>query len=117
MLDFNRDKFFDAIYDFLLESMTDEKARNQTNVMVDQIFEITRNIQYLIDLHKDSKKQDKKLPISLSKKFHTLKNLLLYGDFYYESDLCEDIEIELRKSKNINNIVSIFDELVDSLKM
>lgn len=108
----NRSKFYNAIYDFLLESMTHEKADNQANIMVDNIFETVSNIEEAI------KDKDKNIsPTFLSKKFHTLKSLLLYGDFYYESDLCQDIEIELRKSKKISNITSMFEELLNSLKM
>ena len=110
MVDLDRTKFFDAIYAFLLESMNKEKAKNQTNIMVDNIFDTVSNILELL-------KNKSTSPIFLSKKFHTLKNLLLYGDFYYESDLCQDIEIELRKNKKISNVLSMFNELIESLKM
>lgn len=106
----DRDKFYTAIYDFLSEDMTPSKAENQANIMVDNILSLVTKIKNALN----SKSTD---PILLSKEFHTLKNLLLYGDFYYESDLCQDIEIELRNSKKISNIHSIYNELIDSLKM
>jgi len=105
----DRKKFYDAIYDFLSETLPEEKAINQSSVMVDNILGTVDDIVDAI----------KKKNISynmLSKKFHTLKNLLLYGDFYYESDICQDIEIELTKNKKISNITSLFDELINSLK-
>lgn len=109
MHNLDRNKFYNAIYEFLSETIEPEKASNQANVMVDNIIETTA----VIDEMMHDKKTD---PIILSKQFHTLKNLLLYGDFYYESDICQDIEIELRKKRKISNIVSFFDELISSLK-
>lgn len=106
----DKNKFYEAIYEYLSESMSPEKAGNQTIIMVDNISSTVKSITTLIN-RKDVD------PVLLSKKFHTLKNLLLYGDFYYESDLCQDIEIELRKSKNPRKIISIYDELIESLKM
>ena len=108
MFSLNRKKFFDAIYGLLSETMTLEKATNQTDVYVDNMFDIVKDINQLIESNKDIE--------ILSQKFHMLKGILLYGDFYYESDLCEDIEIELRKNKNIINIKSIYNDLIDNLK-
>lgn len=111
MIELEREKFYEAIFDFLSETMNEDQAKNQSNMMVDNIIDIVEEISTSI---KESKSID---VVELPKKFHTLKNLLLYGDFYYESDLCQDIEIELRKSKKISSILSIYNELIDSLKM
>lgn len=112
MIKLEREKFFDAIYDFLSETMDDEKAENQANIMVDNIIETVNSI------NEDMESQSTEI-VSVSQKFHTLKNLLLYGDFYYESDLCQDIELELRKSRKIANVnvMTMYDELIDSLKL
>jgi hypothetical protein len=110
MVSLDRKKFYDAIYVFLNETLDDNKAENQTNVMVENIIETAAEIEMMMTTASTN-------IIALSKKFHTLKNLLLYGDFYYESDLCQDIEIELRKSHKISNISSMYTELIDSLKM
>lgn len=103
-------KFYQAIFEYLSENMDIKKAHNQANMIVDNIFDLVDKIN--MSIHNNNID-----PILLSKKFHTLKNLLLYGDFYYESDLCQDIEIELRKTKKISSIHSIYSELIDSLKM
>ncbi len=106
----DRYKFYQATFEYLCEHMDVKKAHNQTNIIVDNIIDSIDKINISITNNKSD-------PILLSKKFHTLKNLLLYGDFYYESDLCQDIEIELRKSRKITNIHSLYNELIDSLKM
>lgn len=106
----DRLKFYQAIFEYLCENMDIKKAHIQANIIVDNIIDMV----YKINLSISNSKTD---PSLLSKKFHTLKNLLLYGDFYYESDLCQDIEIELKKSRKISNIHSLYNELIDSLKM
>ncbi len=108
MIELNKVKFYDAIYSFLSETMDKDKATNHTTVMVGNIFDTLNDIEKSLNGNNIE---------GLSKKFHTLKNLLVYGDFYYESDLCQDIEMELKKSKNIANIMSMYTELIDGLKM
>ena len=108
MIELNKNKFYDAIFSFLLETMDSDKARNHATVMVGNI------IDTLYDIEKSLNNNN---IAGLSKKFHTLKNLLVYGDFYYESDLCQDIEMELKKSQSIPNIMSLYTELIDGLKM
>ena len=110
MVSLDRKKFYEAINQFLSETMEESKAMNQSNVMVDNIMETIADIEKMMTTTSTN-------VITLSKKFHTLKNLLLYGDFYYESDLCQDIEIELRKSHKISNVSSMYTELIDGLKM
>lgn len=108
MIELNKNKFYDAIFSYLSETMDKDKAINHTTVMVGNIIDTLHDIEKsFISNNIDG----------MSKKFHTLKNLLVYGDFYYESDLCQDIEVELRKSRNISNIMSMYTELIDSLKM
>lgn len=106
----DREKFYTAIYEFLSEELTPVQAENQSAVMVDNILSCVSKINKLMVISSTD-------PKTLSKEFHILKNLLLYGDFYYESDLCQDIEIELRKSKKISNVLSMYEELINSLKM
>lgn len=105
----NKDKFFSAIFAFLSETIEPKKAEAQTNIMIDNINETISIICTMIENHTEDFR-------SLSQKFHTLKNLLLYGDFYYESDLCQDIEVILRKKKNLNDILSSYEELIECLK-
>jgi hypothetical protein len=104
----NREKFYNAINSFMLESMSVEKAADQAKMHVDNMFEIISDIDHTI--HNDITGD------TLLQKFHKLKGILLYGDFYYESDLCEDIEIELRKSKNIKKIQALYYDLIENLK-
>lgn len=106
----DRLKFYQAIFGYLCENMDIKKAHIQANIIVENIIDMVDKINLSISNPKTD-------PSLLSKKFHTLKNLLLYGDFYYESDLCQDIEIELKKSRKISNIHSLYNELIDSLKM
>lgn len=108
MVELNRKKFQDAIFSFLSETMDKEKASNHTSVMVDNIVDTLSDIEKSLTANNVE---------GLSKKFHTLKNLLVYGDFYYESDLCQDIEMELKKNQNISHIISMYDELITGLKM
>lgn len=108
MFSLNRQKFFDAIYSLLSETMTVEKATNQSDVYVDNMIAIVIDINQSMENSINTEE--------LPQKFHMLKNILLYGDFYFESDLCEDIEIELRKNKNIINIKSLYNDLIDHLK-
>jgi hypothetical protein len=103
-------KLYDAIFDYLNESMSDTNANEQAMNMVDQIIELDTEINQMFL----SEEVDTSL---LSKKFHTLKNLLLYGDFYYESDLCQDIEETLRTTKDIKTVIELNNELQSSLKM
>jgi len=110
MVTLDRKKFYTAIYQFLSETMDEKKTENQTNVMVDNIIDTLADIEKMMASSTTN-------VINLSKKFHTLKNLLLYGDFYYESDLCQDIEMELRKRQKLSNVSSMYTELIDSLKM
>jgi len=110
MVKLDRDKFFDAIFAYLAESISIEKATLQANTMTDDLFTMYEKISTSME---DPTFKDFE---TLVGQFHTLKNLLLHGDFYYESDLCQDIEIDLRKNKDISNIKSLFGELVESLK-
>ena len=103
-------KLYDAIFDYLNESMTDDKADEQSINIVNEIVELDKEILTMIT------KETNDLGL-LSKKFHTLKNLLLYGDFYYESDLCQDIEEKLRETRNLNSIMMLNNELQSTLKM
>lgn len=102
-------KFFDAINDFLLEELNADKAQQQTTVMVDSILEIVNSIDEDIN-------NGNVVPQLIATKFHTLKSLLLYGDFYYESDICQDIEISLRNNHTVGNIYASYEELIKSLK-
>ena len=108
MIELDKTKFYDAIYAFLSETMDQDKATNHTTVMVGNI------IDTLVDIENSLNNNNVD---GLSKKFHTLKNLLVYGDFYYESDLCQDIEMELKKSQDISSIMSLYTELLDGLRM
>jgi len=103
----SREKFYNAINSFLMETLPPEKAANQTEVYVDNMFEVIDDIDQSI--------QDNN-PDMLPSKFHRLKNILLYGDFYYESDLCADIEQQLKKDKNVDGTKSMYEELLDTLK-
>jgi len=109
MFNLDSNKFYNAIYDFLSESMTPEAAKKKSEDMSNNIIIIVDEIYNHIQTNTDE--------LLLSSRFHTLKSHLLFGDFYYESDLCQDIEIELRKNKNISNISFLFEELLKSLKM
>jgi len=103
-------KLYDAIFEYLSETMTDESADEQARNLVGQIIELNTTITYMVEANET----DTGL---LSKKYHTLKNLLLYGDFYYESDLCQDIEEKLRETKNTSSILEMHSELQSSLLM
>lgn len=109
-MDIFKKRLYDAIFDYLSESMEEDKANIQTNTIIEQIVDLYLEIQRLVD-EKTTKTS------LLSKKFHTLKNLLLYGDFYFESDLCQDIEEKLRETKDVESIISIYHELQSSLKL
>jgi len=109
MTDFER-MLYDAIFDFLQDNLTPTDATIQTKSIIKQIIDIDLEINTLI--------KNNTTDISkLTKKFHTYKNLLLYGDFYYESDLCQDIEVKLRETNNVSAIETLYNELQSSLKM
>lgn len=110
MQSLNRAKFYDAINSFMQESMSIEQAAKQTKMHVDDMFELVTDIDQIIS------NDDRTNCETLIQKFHKLKGILLYGDFYYESDLCEDIEIELRANKNIETIRTYYDDLIENLK-
>ena len=107
MVSLKRQKFYDAIYSFLLESLSPEKSANQAEIYVENMIDILKDIELLME-----ENNVKILP----QKFHLLKNILLNGDFYYESDLCEDIEQGLRKNKKVDNVKSLYNDLLESLK-
>jgi hypothetical protein len=102
-------RLYDAVYDFMLDSLSVVEAKEKAMIIVEQIDEVYNEIEELITNDIDN-------PSVLSKKYHTLKNLLLYGDFYYESDLCQDIEEKLRETSDISSILPIQSELDSILK-
>lgn len=109
MIAINRNKFYNAIFSFLSETMMPDVAENQANAMTENIIGTICEIDNIL----------KSPPVNstvLSKKFHTLKNFLLYGDFYYESDLCQDIEMAL-KNNNFSTVETLYVELLDGLQM
>ena len=103
-------KLYDAILDFLSETMDKDEAQNQSLNIMSAIIELNNKLNNMINNGED----DTSL---VAKKFHTLKNLLLYGDFYYESDLCQDIEEKLRETNSISSIIDLNNELQKSLSM
>jgi hypothetical protein len=106
----DRIKFYDAIYDFLCETLNGDEVSIKATLMVDNIEETLLEINTMLfndDINNIS---------AVSTKLHSVKNLLLYGDFYYESDLCQDMELELRKGTPLHEIRPMFDDLMDSLK-
>lgn len=108
MYKFNRTKFYKGIFMFLNETVDIKNASIQANEMVDNIGKILQEI----DVSINKKNHDIS---TLIKKFHILKNMLLYGDFHYECDICEDIEIKLCKEKDVSKILSMYENLVDVL--
>lgn len=109
MNDFER-MLYDAIFDFLQDNMPPTDAAIQTKNIIIQIETIDSEINTLINNNTHN------IP-ELAKKFHTYKNLLLYGDFYYESDLCQDIELTLRETGALSSIKPLYNDLQSSLKM
>lgn len=104
-----KEKLFEPIYSFLNESMDEKQAKIQAEIFIENINETLSDICLLIE----KQNFDKKL---LSKKFHTLKNLLLYGDFYFESDICQDIESLLRNDIiEITKVKDSFSKLISCL--
>lgn len=106
------EKLYIAISEYLGDTVDDiTKVDEQTNLIVENIMSLLDEIEEIIDLNNDTDAS------FLSQKYHTVKNLLLYGDFYYESDICQDIEETLRKSHTISSIKDLHLSLLESLKM
>lgn len=100
-----------AISEYLLETLDVDKAEEQANLIIENIISLIKEIEEIIDIGND---MDSTL---LSQKYHTVKNLLLYGDFYYESDICQDIEETLRATHNIESIKPLHTSLIESLNV
>lgn len=107
----NEKKIFDAVFDYLNETMETAQAEQQAQTILEQIIDLDTEIAMRINSKTPTDIQ------LLSRKFHTYKNLLLYGDFYYESDLCQDIEEILRKTQDTNSIIDSYNDLQSSLKL
>ena len=105
----NEQRIYGSIYSFMSESMDDKRAAETTDIVMDGINDKIKVINRMLT--------KSELDVSeLSVIFHTLKSYLLYGDFDYESDICQDIEIALRENEEVPTIKCMFDELVKRLK-
>lgn len=100
-------KLENAIFYFLSETLDNSMA-------LDESKKIALDIAHLIEEINFSLKEARVYP--KNSKVHHLKNLLLYGDFYYEADICEELEIETRSKGDIDFMVACFDSLIKSLE-
>lgn len=110
MPDINEARIKKEICSFLSETLEPSKVEDQSKLLMGDLLNSIMIIESIINAPTPNINL-------LTHKFHTMKNILLYGDFYYESDLCQDIELELMKNKTVSNIKSMYVLLIDSLKM
>lgn len=104
-----KNKIYYAVFEYLTESMSLEESNDKASIIVEQIVKVNNEInEHLYDMTDIN---------ILTKEYHTLKNLLLYGDFYYECDLCQDIEEKLRETHDKSDVYALNEELQNSLKM
>ncbi len=79
----------ESIYNFFLENYENEKmALEKSESITQQILELIKNINI---------KFDKKNNEQTTKEIHTLKHLLLYADLDEISDMCQELENDMRK--------------------
>ena len=79
----------EAIYNFFLENYENENmAIEKSESITNQILELIENINI---------KFDNRYEENTTKQIHTLKHLLLYADLDDVSDLCQELENDMRK--------------------
>jgi len=79
----------EAIYNFFLENYENENmAIEKSESITNQILELIENINI---------KFDNRYEENTAKQIHTLKHLLLYADLDDVSDLCQELENDMRK--------------------
>ena len=79
----------EAIYNFFLENYENENmAIEKSESITNQILELIENINI---------KFDNRYEENTTKQIHTLKHLLLYADLDDISDLCQELENDMRK--------------------
>lgn len=78
----------ESIYNFFLENYENEKmALEKSESITQQILELIKSINI---------KFDKKNNEHTTKEIHTLKHLLLYADLDEISDMCQELENDMR---------------------
>lgn len=78
----------ESIYNFFLENYENEKiALEKSESITQQILELIKSINI---------KFDKKNNEYTTKEIHTLKHLLLYADLDEISDMCQELENDMR---------------------
>ena len=101
---------YDSIFEFIKDEHGEDEAKLETHKFVDD------TVLHLEDLDTMTEETEPDIS-SVMRKFHTLKNLFLYADLYYESDLAADIEDEIRNEIKITERAKkLYDELYESLK-
>lgn len=79
----------EAIYNFFLENYENENmAIEKSESITNQILELIENINI---------KFDNRYEENTAKQIHTLKHLLLYADLDEISDMCQELENDMRK--------------------
>ena len=99
-----REKLEKLVYEYFINDFPDEVAKDKAKKTAVEIISLMQDIEHEI-ITKDLQ--------SLTRSVHTLKHLLLYADLDELSDMCQDLESDIRIGEiNIPLKEEIFKEIV-----